>query len=172
MMYIMVDVEATGPVPGLFSMTELGAVIVDREMNKTFYGRFSPLEDAGFIPEALAVTDRTMEELETWPDPQKTMWAFETWVNTHSRNSRPIFISDNNGFDWQYVNYYFWKFCNRNPFGHSSNNLANIYGGLNKKVRQNIRPLRKTAHTHHPVDDARGNVEALLRLVNEMGLEI
>jgi len=31
--------------------------------------------------------------------------------------------------------------------------------------------LRKTKHTHHPVDDARGNAEALLAMKN-MGLTI
>jgi hypothetical protein len=172
MTLVMVDVEANGPCPGLYSMTELGAIIVDREMNKTFYGKFSPLDGAGFVQAALDVTGYTMQDLESFPDPKKTMWAFETWLNVNCKDSRPIFISDNNGFDWQFVNYYFWKFCNKNPFGHSSNNLANVYGGMNKQVRKNFRSLRRTAHTHHPVDDCKGNVEAMMRMVHEMGLEI
>ncbi len=32
--------------------------------------------------------------------------------------------------------------------------------------------LRKTEHTHHPVDDARGNAEALLQIKEEYGLKI
>ena len=36
----------------------------------------------------------------------------------------------------------------------------------------NFKHLRKTAHTHHPVDDARGNAEALLRIKDEFGLKI
>jgi hypothetical protein len=35
----------------------------------------------------------------------------------------------------------------------------------------NFKHLRKTAHTHHPVDDSRGNADALLEL-KEMGLKI
>jgi hypothetical protein len=31
--------------------------------------------------------------------------------------------------------------------------------------------LRRTTHTHHPVDDAKGNAEALLAM-KEMGLKI
>jgi hypothetical protein len=31
--------------------------------------------------------------------------------------------------------------------------------------------LRKTKHTHHPVDDAKGNAEALLAM-QKMGLKI
>jgi hypothetical protein len=36
---------------------------------------------------------------------------------------------------------------------------------------QNFKHLRKTEHTHNPVDDARGNAEALLAM-KEMGLKI
>ena len=35
----------------------------------------------------------------------------------------------------------------------------------------NFKHLRKTRHTHNPVDDARGNAEALL-VMKEMGLKI
>jgi hypothetical protein len=34
------------------------------------------------------------------------------------------------------------------------------------------RHLRKTAHTHNPVDDAKGNAEVLLFMKNEMELNI
>jgi hypothetical protein len=36
----------------------------------------------------------------------------------------------------------------------------------------NFKHLRKTKHTHNPVDDARGNAEALLRIKDEYGLKI
>lgn len=35
----------------------------------------------------------------------------------------------------------------------------------------NFKHLRQTAHAHHPVDDARGNAEALRRM-KDVGLEI
>jgi hypothetical protein len=37
---------------------------------------------------------------------------------------------------------------------------------------KNCKHLRKTTHSHHPVDDAIGNAEALLHLQKEMGLKI
>jgi hypothetical protein len=37
---------------------------------------------------------------------------------------------------------------------------------------QNFKHLRRTTHTHHPVDDAKGNAEALLTMKKEMGLKI
>jgi len=41
-----------------------------------------------------------------------------------------------------------------------------------KDVFANFKHLRKTAHTHNPVDDARGNAEALLQIKDEYGLKI
>ena len=71
-----------------------------------------------------------------------------------------LFISDNNGFDWQFVNYYFHHFLGRNPFGHSSTNLGSLYKGMQRDTKVNFKHLRRTRHTHHPVDDAKGNAEA------------
>mgnify|MGYP001824723581 FL=1 len=37
---------------------------------------------------------------------------------------------------------------------------------------KNFKHLRRARHTHHPVDDAKGNAEALLTMKEEMGLKI
>ena len=41
-----------------------------------------------------------------------------------------------------------------------------------KDMFVNFKHLRKTPHTHDPVDDARGNAEALLAIKNNLGLKI
>ena len=41
-----------------------------------------------------------------------------------------------------------------------------------KDTAPNFRHLRLTKHTHHPVDDAKGNAEALLTMKEQMGLKI
>ena len=82
-----------------------------------------------------------------------------------------MFISDNNGFDWQFINWYFHHFTGGNPFGHSSTNLGSLYKGMQRDMAVNFKHLRKTRHTHHPVDDARGNAEALLAMMED-GLKI
>ena len=97
--------------------------------------------------------------------------AVAEWV-AEVGGGRPMFISDNNGFDWQFVNWYFHHFLGNNPFGHSSTNLGSLYKGVAKDMFVNFKHLRKTKHTHHPVDDARGNAEALLRIKEEYGLKI
>jgi len=83
-----------------------------------------------------------------------------------------LFISDNNGFDWQFVNWYFHHFTGSNPFGFSSTNLGSLYKGLVKDPHRSFKHLRDTPHTHHPVDDARGNAEALLKMKEKYGLRV
>ena len=39
-------------------------------------------------------------------------------------------------------------------------------------MTKNFKHLRKTVHSHDPIDDVRGNAEAFLYLKNEMGLKI
>jgi hypothetical protein len=41
-----------------------------------------------------------------------------------------------------------------------------------QEITQNFKHLCKTRHTHSPVDDAKGNAEALLALKDEFKLEI
>jgi hypothetical protein len=103
-------------------------------------------------------------------EPFSVMTAFRQWL-LDTCTGRPYFISDNNGFDWQFVNWYFHHFLGDNPLGHSSTNLGSLYKGLQKDVFVNFKHLRNTPHTHHPVDDVRGNAEALLEM-KKMGLKI
>ena len=170
MSYIMVDVEADGPIPGDYSMVCFGAIVVEPSLARSFYGRLRPISEQ-YIPEALAVSGFAREETLVFDDPQSVMEQFAGWIAANS-NGRPMFVSDNNGFDWQFINWYFHHFMKTNPFGFSSSNLGSLYKGLVKDTFQNFKHLRKTAHTHHPVDDARGNAEALLHLKEQCGLKI
>jgi hypothetical protein len=170
MAWIMVDIESDGPIPGDYSMICLGGIVVEPELNRTFYGQLKPVSDR-FVPEALAVSGFTREQTLAFDEPKAVMTAFRDWLQSTGQ-SRPMFISDNNGFDWQFVNWYFHHFLGDNPFGHSSANLGSLYKGMQKDMFVNFKHLRKTAHTHNPVDDARGNAEALLEIRDKMGLKI
>jgi hypothetical protein len=165
----MVDIEADGPIPGDYSMICFGAVVVEEGLERTFYGRLKPISEK-WVPEALAVSGFSREETLGFDDPARVMQDFAGWIKGIAR-SRAMFVSDNNGFDWQFINWYFCHFTGTNPFGHSSTNLGSLYKGMVKDMSQNFKHLRKTRHTHHPVDDARGNAEALLAMKG-MGLKI
>ena len=170
MSYFMVDVEADGPIPGRYSMVSFGAIVVEPGLMRTFYGRLRPISEE-FVPEALAVSKLSREETLAFPDPGDVMREFAEWIEANT-TGRPIFVSDNNGFDWQFINWYFHAFLEKNPFGHSSMNLGSLYKGLVKDTKQNFKHLRRSKHTHNPVDDARGNAEALLHLRDALGLKI
>lgn len=43
MSYFSIDVEADGPCPGLYSMVSFGAVLIDSELQTTFYGKVKPI---------------------------------------------------------------------------------------------------------------------------------
>ena len=170
MTYIMVDVETDGPIPADYSMICFGAIVVDEKLDKTFYGQLKPISDQ-WLPDALEISGFTRQETLNFQDAETVMEDFRNWISEHS-NKQPIFISDNNGFDWQFINYYFYHFLGTNPFGYSSTNLGSLYKGLVKDVAKNFKHLRETVHSHHPVDDVKGNAEALLYLKNKMGLKI
>jgi len=166
----MVDIESDGPIPGDYSMISFGAVLIDELLDKTFYGRLKPISEK-YILETLAVSGHTREETLSFDDPAKVMNDFKEWIEK-TCNDRPVLISDNNGFDFMFICWYFHHFLGVNPFGHSSQNLGSLFKGIEKDMFKSFKHLRKTKHTHHPVDDAKGNAEALLTMKKEFGLKI
>lgn len=168
----VIDIEADGPYCPRYSMISFGAVVLDEYLQRTFYGQLRPISDQ-WVPEALAVSGHTREETLAFPLPQEVMERFVAWVQHHNASgTRPQFFSDNNGFDaGAFMNYYLWEYTGGNIFGHTSRNINDLYHGLKRSMRCNIRRLKKTPHTHHPVDDAKGNAEALLAM-RELGLDL
>ena len=170
MSYVMVDIEADGPIPGDYSMVSFGAIIVEPSLSRIFYGKLKPISEK-WVAQALKVSGFSREETLKFDDPKVVMQSFDQWLGENSKG-RAIFISDNNGFDWQFINWYFHHFLGKNPFGHSSMNLGSLYKGLVKDTSKNFKYLRRTKHTHHPVDDAKGNAEALLELIKMYELRV
>jgi hypothetical protein len=170
MSWIMMDVESDGPVPPDYSMVSFGAVVVEPGLSRTFYGKLRPISDV-WLPDALAVSGHSRNEVMQFQEPQVEMQRFARWLSS-LQTKRLVFVADNNGFDWGFMNFYFHRFLGKNPFGHSSQNLGSLYKGLVKDTFKSFKHLRKTAHTHNPVDDAKGNAEALLHMKSEMGLAI
>jgi len=170
MTYFMVDVEADGPCPGEYSMISFGAVIVEPGLERGFRARLRPVSER-WVADALKVSGHTREYTLGFEEPEAVMNSFEKWIRQETKG-QAMFVSDNNGFDWQFVNWYFWRFVGSNPFGHSSMNLGSLYKGLVGDCFKNFKHLRITKHTHDPLDDAIGNAEALLSMIKQYDLKI
>jgi hypothetical protein len=156
-------------VQGTNSMIAIGAVLVSNP-DEGFLGYLRPEEGSKWDEKALAVSGFTREETLKFPDPYETMRQFYDWILAKAKNPF-IFVADNNGFDFAWTNWYFLTYCDKNPFGWSSKNINNLYQGLVGDTFQSFKHLRQTPHDHNPMNDAKGNAEALIYMKEEMGLK-
>ena len=102
---IVVDCEAPFGVgaPSVGDMTEFGAVDVNALRDgrvETFHGT--------------DCSEDTFRRFREWLDPRMPV----------------VFVSDNPAYDFQWINFYSWRYCGMNPFGHSGRRIADYYAGL------------------------------------------
>lgn len=170
--YISVDVETSGPIPGEYSMLSLGACVVG-DISKTFYREFKPITDK-FVPEAIEVSGLSLEKLkETAGEPAVVLKDFESWISLVSNGRRAVFTAFNATFDWMFVAYYFHRFLGRNPFGISGLDIKAYYMGRlstswgeTAKKRLDKRFLsNKHKHTHNALDDAIEQAEIFRKIL-------
>lgn len=174
MKHFIVDVEADGPAPGLSSMVSFAVVeLAATGPGRSFEGFLKPIVEH-YVPSALASCNLTREQTLAFPEAQETMQQFHAWLSEVGGPGRKCFISDNPGFDFGFVNYYCWAFLGENPFGHSARRIGDLAAGLERKFAapQKWKKLRRTPHTHRALDDARGNAEALVALLQQHKLDI
>lgn len=158
---VCVDVETDGPFMPDYSIVCFAAIIVEPSLSKVFYGKIRPISDK-WNPQALAISGFSREEHLTFDEPDVVMKNFADWINVNT-NGLPIGISDNNGYDFGVcLNYYFHKFYGSNPFGWSSRRIGDLFCGAEHDLWYKWKKHRITTHSHFPVDDAKGNAEALL----------
>ncbi|OUM04978.1 DNA polymerase III subunit epsilon [Pseudomonas syringae] len=165
-LYISVDIEASGPIPGEFSMLSLGACVVGRAQD-AIYLEIKP-DSPKHDPESLGVTGFDLGELaKTGLTPFEAMKKLAEWVSQVNVNGqKAIFVGLNAPFDWSFVNFYFHKYLGENPFGFAALDMKAFYmGAFNLQWRQT-----KSSHmaqqlqprgsaTHNALDDARYQAE-------------
>ena len=175
--FISVDIESSGPIPGEYSMLSIGACLVDAP-ETTFERTLKPL-NRNADPEALAVTGFTLEELEmSGMKPQQAMTELELWIKAACiGDAMPVFVGLNAPFDWSFVNYYFHRFCGSNPFGFTALDIKAYYMGVTGSSWRDTRSsamasrlLSTQSGNHNALQDSVYQAE-LFRLIRELRLK-
>lgn len=173
----LVDVEAYGQSPFSGRLTEFGiASLASRNWLRAqvFDTIPNPANPAQPLPtgekEVYRVTtgfgthDLSQGREERFESLADMLLRVNEWLSEQRGNSgRTIFVSDNNGYDYSWVNYLYDSAGLPNPFGHSSRRIGDFAAGLSRVFTQTSKwkQLRDVAHTHDSHWDAQGNAGAL-----------
>lgn len=171
-LYIVVDIEADGPVPELYSMLSLGAVATSPNQEvSSFYRTLLPYEKASQDPSTM---EWWKNQPEAWKEvttntenPQQAMNDFNDWVKSLGKTA--VFVANPVALDYTFVAWYLEKFTGENPFRNDKNvnrtlDLRSFIAGkldlsLTQARRVNL-PKSLTIgmpkHTHNAMEDARG----------------
>ena len=170
-LYVSVDVETSGPVPGIYSLLSIGACVISAP-NQSIYLELQP-DGLKHDPEAVAVTGLNLTKLENEGlAPQAAMLKLEQWLNQiGSAGQKVVFVGLNTPFDWSFINYYFHKYSGSNPFGFTAIDMKAYYMGATRcrwketkssQMAARLNPI--SAPNHNALDDARfqGELFALM----------
>ena len=127
--YVSVDIETSGPIPGEYSMLSIGDCLVSNPEN-TLYLTLQP-DSPRHDLEAIAISGLNLDTLaqEGMP-PLVAMTTFDNWLTSSCPpGKKAIFVGLNAPFDWSFVNYYFHKHIGRNPFGFTAIDIKAYFMG-------------------------------------------
>ena len=172
--FISVDVETAGPIPGEYSMLAIGACLAEAP-DIRFACKLKPVNDRA-DPEALAVSGLSLAALEkAGTDPAEAIAAFAAWIAEAAGDAgEPVFVGFNAAFDWSFVNYYFHRFAGANPFGFTALDIKALYMGAagcdwhdtrSSRIAEQLRPALRG--DHDALHDALYQAE-LFRLVRNI----
>lgn len=164
--HFVIDVESDGPNPSNYSMVSFGCVHVYNK--ESFYGKTAPINKM-YREDALKISGVTRDEHKLFPPARETIYEFIKWLGEQIdfNKNRIVMWSDNPAFDFQWIEAYTESFFSYNPFGHSARRIGDLYAGITGKWNDHSswKKFRETKHTHNPVNDAMGNVEALRKIL-------
>ncbi len=185
--YFSIDVEASGPVPGLYNLISIGVVAVHPERQggdvrhrkgAEKYWELKPIYH-GWDPEAEKVHRLSREHLEkNGLPPRQVMLELRDFTRDICRNGeRPVFVGHNAPFDWMHVNYYFHALDVDNPYGYNAMDTKAYAGGkhqllwtdTNKENLLEIYPnlvAPPEELVHNALVDARFQAELLISLLD------
>ncbi|MEM7677090.1 MAG: exonuclease domain-containing protein [Myxococcota bacterium] len=171
--YFCVDVESSGPTPGLHNLLSIGLVHVRRtdgayrafdDLYVELRPVFPEFDEAAMRVNKLDVTRLKSEGL----SPERAVTKMVDWIEDQrtTRNQRPVFVAHNAPFDWMYFTYYCGHAKTDNPFGYSALDTKALAMGKLQipwsettlknicRLMPEVEPMDPTK-LHHAVEDAR-----------------
>jgi len=70
---------------------------------------------------------------------EETFRQFREWL---ALRMPVVFVSDNPAYDFQLINFYFWRYIGENPFGHSGRRIADFYAGVTVLTDARLRSIQ------------------------------
>lgn len=169
--YICVDVETAGPIPGQYAMLSIGACLIE-DTSASFYLEIQP-DRTDSLPEAMAISGLSLDSLkEHGTPPSEAMQAFANWVKSVvPEGMKPVFVALNAPFDWMFVNDYFHRYLGHNPFGHNALDIKAYYMGVTgsswsetSMKHMSTYLLQEKKLVHNALRDAQDQAEIFLEI--------
>lgn len=156
---VVVDIEASGLIPGDYSMLSIGAV--DLKDDREFYAELKPLNDKS-MPGALEVCGFELEAQERLgSDPKQVMQDFCDWAG-----GGRVFVAYNAPFDFAFINWYTYHFLGGNPFCYIPVDILGYYGSKHGLFPTEALGEIPLSLPHHALLDAKIEAE-LFRELNK-----
>jgi len=179
--YVSIDIEADGPIPGQNSMLSLGAAafrLGDRTPISTFDYNLQPLPEATSDPDTMAWWDT---QPEAWAaatlmacKPEHVMEQFVKWLR--GLPGKPVLVGFPVTYDFMFVYWYTIKFTGfPAPFGFQGLDLKTMAAltlgiPFREATKRNM-PKRWfegcPKHTHQALDDAIGQGILFINLMTD-----
>jgi hypothetical protein len=164
--YVSTDIEADGPIPGVYSMLSLGSAAFDEdgELISTFSANLESLHEAVRHQKNMAWWKKNPEAWtacrENTMPPKTVMKDYVFWLKGFSGDL--VFVGYPAALDFMFVYWYLMRFVGNSPFSHSALDIRSyamsIIGESFKKASKRSMPKRWfkgcPKHSHKALDDA------------------
>ncbi|HVE43049.1 MAG TPA: hypothetical protein VNM14_24455 [Planctomycetota bacterium] len=128
-LWIMLDIETSGPLIGTHSMTELGAAVGSRK--EGVLDRFAALIRP--IGTAVVASEKSFEEAKrNGQEPARALKDFAAWCAPFQKK-KALFIARPAAFDWPWIVWYAWTYLGENPFGFKAACASSWFQALGKR---------------------------------------
>ena len=169
---VSVDVETSGSHPSEYALLSIGACTLFQP-RQIFYAELIPdraLED----PDAMAVHNLHLDNLRVkGRHPTEALREFNRWLQLAIPNGqKPLFMGFNAPFDWMFVNDYFLRYMDDNPFGHSALDIKSFLMGFRRIPwsQTSMRMLTDDPLHHNALADAEAQADIFLDILKSDGV--